>query len=188
MVDLSVIDTDWGNAISDRTLQSYASVADRDALWPQPRPGSMCYTELDDEYWVTRAGKWTRLPTGYVGGMRGPAQDIYGASGQWTDLFRFDWPVKLGHNYLVTAYCNVQQQVAQATSGVQISDDQGTSMWLCYNNGLPPNWSLVGTSTYYYNPSSTKNAWVKMMFSSAQAPGYLHTGPNWCYIQVADIG
>jgi hypothetical protein len=34
---------DWGNTTFDQTMVCFANAADRDAQWPSPHPGAMCY-------------------------------------------------------------------------------------------------------------------------------------------------
>ena len=184
VVDLSVIDTDWGNAVSDRTVQSYPDQTTRDAAWVNPRNGSVSYTADSDETWVRRAGKWSRIPDGYIGSKWGPPTDVL-ATSTLTTLIEFDWPVKINRNYLVTGFCyGAQVSAAGIRTGAGLNDDQGGGRWICVSNSIQNGVSLSGSTTMIYTPSSTKTAWVKLQ-AIADTGGFL---VNQCQISVIDIG
>ena len=187
VVNLEIVDPAWGNAIADRTIQSYASQPDRDQQWVSPRNGSMSYTEDTDEFWVRRAGKWARIPEGFIAQASGPAIDT-----NWSniyDLVVLNFPVKINRHYLITGYCNVYQQGATGIpSGVYLLDDQGTEFWIEYETIHQVPYTLVGSGSYVYTPTSTKQAQVKLTGFTSGAGAVLRTGPNWDFIFVQDIG
>jgi hypothetical protein len=188
VVNLSVIDQAWGNAIADRTIQSYASAADRDQQWAAPRNGSIAYTVDTDEFWVRRGAAWSRLPAGYVGGARGPAA-ITNATSAWTTLIQYNWPVKINRHYLVIGYANgAQQTKGGAVTGAILTDDQGGSQYICYDNALAVGASLLGTTTYIYTPTSTKTAWIKLQAHTLAVGGSYYFPANICSVFVTDVG
>src|SRR5262245_2986386 len=77
----------WGNNIRDRTIQIFASVADRDsqnAVWAAPLDGMTCYTIAEDKHWYGKAGVWVEWtagigPTGVTGATG--ATGVTGVSG-----------------------------------------------------------------------------------------------------------
>jgi hypothetical protein len=184
VVDLSVIDTDWGNAIADRTVQSYANQSDLNSVWGAARNGSTAYTVDTDEFWVRQGGVWKRTPGGYIGGVVGPAVQI--ACQAWTTLIEYDFPAKVGRRYLLDGYVDSQQITANGATGVVIRDDQGLQRWLKYESILVPGASLAGSCTMIYTPTATKTAAIQLV--GGTSAGQLVIPANWAQIQVIDIG
>jgi hypothetical protein len=60
----TIIQSAWGNQIRDRTVQVFATVAERNALWPAPPRGAMCITVDTLALWIfdTGAGGWRPTP------------------------------------------------------------------------------------------------------------------------------
>lgn len=52
---------DWGNPIRDRTVQRYASVAERDTESPTPGPGDLSWLADDDQIYVYDGAAWLRV-------------------------------------------------------------------------------------------------------------------------------
>lgn len=48
----------WGNAIRDRTVQSFASAAERDAQWTAPPSGAVCVTTDTYTLWLYAGTAW----------------------------------------------------------------------------------------------------------------------------------
>jgi hypothetical protein len=62
----------WGNEIRDRTVQVFATAAERDAQWPAPPNGAAAFTSDMSILWSRRAGVWQQVhpPTGpFVAGL-----------------------------------------------------------------------------------------------------------------------
>ena len=55
------IQSAWGNATYDQSVQQYATVADRTAQWPTPADGALSYTVDQALLWLRRQGAWTAL-------------------------------------------------------------------------------------------------------------------------------
>jgi hypothetical protein len=188
VVSLTTIDTGWGNAIADRTVQSYASQADRAQQWAAPRNGSMSYTADTDEFWVFRGGVWSRLPAGYVGGAMGPAVTT-DAGAAYVTLVQYNFAVKQNRHYLVNAHASGYQVTAgNSISSAVLQDDQGGSQWCCYSSSLPVGYSQLGSTSVIYTPTSTKTAWVRIQAVCAAAGGAYRFNPNSCRIFVTDVG
>jgi hypothetical protein len=51
----------WGNEIRTRTVQVFATVAERDAQWPAPPQGALCVTIDANVMWRAVATGWSRL-------------------------------------------------------------------------------------------------------------------------------
>jgi hypothetical protein len=51
----------WGNTTFDQTMEVFASASQRDAQWPTPHDGAVCYTIDVQLPWVRRAGAWQVL-------------------------------------------------------------------------------------------------------------------------------
>jgi hypothetical protein len=54
----NIIDDAWGNEIRDRTLQVFATVAERDSQWPTAPNGATCVTLDTGRQWIRIAGGW----------------------------------------------------------------------------------------------------------------------------------
>jgi hypothetical protein len=184
----TVCDPAWANAIADRTIQSYASQAVRDQQWGNPRNGSIAYTADTDEFWVRRGSAWSRLPAGYQGGARGPAANT-NVGNAWTTLIQYNFPVKINRHYLVIGYANGGQRTkGGGVTGAQLADDQGGAQYICWDNLLEVNASLLGTTTYIYTPTSTKTAWIKLQAITQVVGGVYYFPANACSVFVTDVG
>jgi hypothetical protein len=51
----------WGNTTFDQTAQVYDNAAARDAQWPTPHDGALCYTVDAQVMWLRKAGAWVAL-------------------------------------------------------------------------------------------------------------------------------
>lgn len=56
----------WGNPVWDQSVNCFASAADRDAQWPAPHDGSICWQADTNTFWARRAGVWRGLPMGVL--------------------------------------------------------------------------------------------------------------------------
>src|SRR5690606_4687455 len=70
------ITTEWGNAIRDRTIQRYATVADRDSEHPNPALGDLAFIEADASHgvWFWNGTRWQGLGAD-AGDMQPTARD-----------------------------------------------------------------------------------------------------------------
>ena len=59
--DSNRVTSAWGNEIRDRTLQVFASVAERDAQWSAPPNGAEAITLDTNTLWLRRAGAWSPI-------------------------------------------------------------------------------------------------------------------------------
>ena len=57
----ALIQSSWGNEIRNRTIQQFATVAERNT-WLSPPTGSVCVTVDTLTIWVRAAGAWQALP------------------------------------------------------------------------------------------------------------------------------
>lgn len=74
----AIATTTWANEIRDRTIQVFASVAERDAAWVTPPNGATCVTLDTGWRWRRQAGVWRADPA------RGLASATTDASGNIT--------------------------------------------------------------------------------------------------------
>ena len=190
VADGQVIDTAWGNAIADHTVQTYASFPDLLQQWPAARNGSMAYIADTDEFIQLRGGGWHRWPQGFMGQVRGPGAgvDCRPQDGP-KELLRYTFPAKVNRQYLVVAYA-VGTQVTKGgnIAKASIQDDQGGSQWVCHDSTLAVNSVCLGTTTYLYAPTSTKTAWVRILGEGATTGGAYRFAPNSAMITITDIG
>lgn len=189
VVDDELLDIGWGNAVADRTWQSYASQADRNTQWPTPRTGATCYTADTDEFWIYRAGAWKRLPVGFLSTNTGPGLQT-DCTASLVSLLQVSITAKVGRHYLVNAYVNGRQITNGGTgiTGAQVSDDQGGQQWIAYANNLPVNFVQLGSTSYLYTPTSTKTGWVRISAQSSATGGAIRFGVNACRLTVSDLG
>lgn len=62
------IASDWGNAVWDQSVQTFANAADRTNQYPNPTEGSMSYLEDRKLLYVYRSGAWQPVgPQGWAG-------------------------------------------------------------------------------------------------------------------------
>jgi hypothetical protein len=61
-----VIQSAWGNATYDQTVQVYANAADRDSQWPTPLDGSVSFLTDTTSLWVRAGGVWKPRPQGVI--------------------------------------------------------------------------------------------------------------------------
>jgi hypothetical protein len=67
----------WGNEIRDRTLQVFATVAERNAQWLTPPDGATCITLDTYTVWRRRAGAWVYAnPGGLLGAVWTTSGDL----------------------------------------------------------------------------------------------------------------
>ena len=67
----------WGNPVWDQSVNCFASAADRDAQWPSPHDGSVCYTVDQAVLWLRMGGIWKVVSAAIHAGMyRGAAFNV----------------------------------------------------------------------------------------------------------------
>jgi hypothetical protein len=87
VVDGQIILASWGNEIRDRTMQVFATVAERDSQWPSPPNGAHCVTLDTGTVWLRRAGVWAATAGQLVGKGTGAIADVGYTSTGLRDLF-----------------------------------------------------------------------------------------------------
>lgn len=60
------VQSTWGNTVWNQTLNRFASAADRDAQWPAPPNGAICYLADLGLVYVRRSGAWAPLGPTYA--------------------------------------------------------------------------------------------------------------------------
>jgi hypothetical protein len=79
VVDGQIILAAWGNEIRDRTVQVFATVAERDSQWATAPNGAMCVTVDTNTLWQRAGGIWVRGPLntawGVLSALTSPATD-----------------------------------------------------------------------------------------------------------------
>jgi hypothetical protein len=56
----------WGNSLWDQSVNAFTTTADRDAQWPTPHDGAMCFTADTGTVWL-RNGTWKPVTAGPFG-------------------------------------------------------------------------------------------------------------------------
>src|SRR5262245_21428185 len=81
VVSNTPITSAYGNHIRDRTVQVFASAAERDSQWPAPPDGATCYTVAEDLHYYGLGGAWVEWQA--TGGVTGPTgvTGVTGVSG-----------------------------------------------------------------------------------------------------------
>lgn len=76
VVDGNIILAAWGNEVRDRTLQVFATEAERDAQWAAPPNGAHCVTADTYVIWVREGSAWVPVVPRlmYLHIDRGPAE------------------------------------------------------------------------------------------------------------------
>ena len=184
----TIIATDWGNAIADRTCQSYATVAERDAQWVAPQPGAMAYTAAEDEFWTYWGGRWKLLPFGYMGGANGPSATTT-AHGTYLTLATYNFTAKNGRVYQLCGHATGSQATkgGSGSSRLMISDSFGVQHYGVYND---PN---VGDAFGFdliqlVRASSSGAAWVKLSAACSVSGGGVSFSVNSATVWVVDVG
>jgi hypothetical protein len=82
----------WGNPVWDQSVNCFNSISDRDAQWPTPHDGAMCYTADTGTFWRCLNGVWS--------GSAGPMLPVAPASPfvSFTDGGGEVWVAKGGVN------------------------------------------------------------------------------------------
>lgn len=182
------IASQWGNSIADRTVQSYDSVADRDNRWVAPQPGSVCYTVVEDEFWIRVAGVWKLLPYGYLTHADGPpaTKTVHTA---YEPLVTVNFAAKTGRVYQFTGHA-AGTQVLKGGSGysrLQISTAWGTQHWCAVNDPLLGD-VLSFDLSIYARSNNTGNAYASLFAMTTVAGGGVQFGSNSAVIWVTDVG
>jgi hypothetical protein len=80
VVDGVIIESAWGNAIRDRSVTPFATVADRDASTPGAPNGALCVTFDTGQLWARLSGVWYAVGPGLS--AAGQTQVSVGGSAQ----------------------------------------------------------------------------------------------------------
>jgi hypothetical protein len=54
------IGSGWGNSVWDQSVNGFTSAADRDAQWPAPQPGAVCWLDDVKAVYVYTGAAWVR--------------------------------------------------------------------------------------------------------------------------------
>lgn len=91
----------WGNTVFDQSVLVFASPADRDAQWPTPHDGSMCFTSDMGIFWVRRAGGWSIMGPTVAGRMKQNGTDAISTSA-WSQILHMAADYTVGNGWQVT--------------------------------------------------------------------------------------
>lgn len=150
----------WGNEIRDRTIQVFASVAERDAQWPTAPNGAHCVTLDTYTVWQRRAGAWVvNAPQAVIGGLT--AGDI--GNGQA--------PIIASIASLAAGFWLVSYSVAIASgaplTGIQLKLFTPAGQWYYYN--AP---AFVGSGTYGFSVLVNMTTTGALQIALANSSGY----------------
>ena len=180
------IQSAWGNATYDQTVQQYATVADRTAQWPTPADGAMSYTVDQAILWVRRAGAWQAVPRGFVASGLGPStQTDYGASAGI--VATVSAALTAGRRYRVGAGASGNQQTATGNPSGYVQDSASLGpAWRCFSTvGLPTNQWTGGAGAWVYTGTG---ATVTFTLYATSTAGVLRIPVNNGQIFIEDIG
>ena len=191
VVEDTVLDVDWGNAVADRTVQSFANTAERDAEWIAPQPGATCYTAAEDAFWLYRGyptQAWHRMPYGYLLGANGPSA-LKTVHGSYLPLVDVEWEAKVGRVYQITGHA-AGSQVIKGGSGysrLMISTAWGTQHYCSVND------PLVGDTVSFdlsIMARSTNNgqSYATLQAMTTVSGGGVQFGTNSATVWVTDVG
>ena len=175
----------WGNTVFDQSVIAFNTPADRDAQWPTPADGAVCYILSNPGLWLRRGGTWKALPLGYLASATGPAtQTDYGAL---TVVTSVSFPVIQNRRYRINASCVGNQITATGPSVFcRLADDQGQLLYLFNITNLATGSAAAGSAAMLYTPTTTKTATIQL-YVSANAGG-LRLIANAGSIFAEDIG
>lgn len=141
----NIIDDAWGNEIRDRTLQVFATAAERDSQWATAPDGSTCITVDTYARWIRRAGAWEPMwprVVGYAnpaapGGTFGStAVDVTGAT--------VSVPLYPGHRYQIFGQiCVLNQAAGNTVFNIYITDAANTIITGPANHAAPGFYSTL---------------------------------------------
>lgn len=197
----SIIDPDWGNAIADRTNQTYANAADRDAQWVTPQDGAICYTADTDTFWFHDNGKWMTWPIGLVGYLDGPTKNLDMAINKVEmPVLAYSFPARINRHYLVSASSGAAVVKGQGYVHFYVKDDYGETYGMVDDNdnmhgvgpsGVPTKPNIHGTTTFVYVPVTTHTGKVTVLgwfAANSTAAATLRFFANKTHISVVDVG
>lgn len=124
----NIIDDAWGNEIRDRTLQVFASTAERDSQWPTVPNGAVCLTVDTYTRWIRRGGIWEPMWPRVTGSVVGSSTLANSTAGTFVDVpgMSIAVPFYPGHRYWLKASITVSQTVAAGNAYLYITDAANT--------------------------------------------------------------
>lgn len=186
----TIVATAWGNAIADRTVQSFASVGEMTQQWAAPQPGAMAYTEAEAEFWFQKPSGdgWKRLPLGYIGGAQGPAAYLQ-VKATITTLAQYNFTSTNGRVYRVTARGACTQRVKGGSGYARyyFTDSVGTQ-WYDHLNDPQVGDIMATSGGYLFRANASGAAWVRLSAMTTIAGGYIDFAAKGCSIWVEDVG
>ena len=115
VIDGAIIQTSWGNEVRNRTMQVFATNAERDAQWLTPPNGAHCVTLDTYSIWLRQAGAWVLAPpqagSQVVAANRG-AQDTWPGNNTPTSVMSINVQAKPGRSYALTAMLSMSGTAA----------------------------------------------------------------------------
>lgn len=175
----------WGNLVWDQSFNCFDNAAARDAQWPSPHDGSVCWLEDSLTLWVYRGG-WKGVPRGYFAYNTGPgtAQSI---GGTLTTILTVTFAAVFGRIYKISGQASGTVLTAAGGPNVRLTDDQGGRSDPINQPSTPINGVAVGSSFNLYMPSSTHTA-TATLAGIITPSGTFSIGAATCRILVEDIG
>jgi hypothetical protein len=184
----TTIAVDWGNAIADRTVQSYPDQNTRDAQWVAPRPGAVCYTAAEDEFWIMVSGAWNLLPYGYISHDDGP-DSLTTVHGTYVVLAQVNFTSRAGRVYQFNGHA-AGTQVTKGGSGfarLMMSTSFGTSHYVTLND--PALGDVIAADlTRMARASTSGAAWGRISAMTTVSGGGVQFGAGGATVWVTDIG
>jgi hypothetical protein len=170
----------WGNTTFDQTVECFDTAAARDAAWPTPHDGAVCYLLDSQTPWLRRSGAWVGLPLGNIAYLAGPAtQVVLGAS--LATIMTLTASLVAGRKYKLTCNAMGAQQTAAGTGYFNLANGPGRFTTF---SALPAGGFWNGATVFTLLPSTTGP--VTFTLGGQTSAGSMNVGANYCNIAVDD--
>jgi hypothetical protein len=179
-----VIESAWGNATYDQTVQVYNSDADRTSQWPTPLPGAVSYLLDSASLWVrTAAGVWKGIPAGVLSTATQTANSAVTSSATGVTWYTAPPFTIAGNRRVRVTFAGILTSATAGdlvnlrlmegatvlmTSNVRVTATGGGGAGLLngFWTGVPP----AGTHTYLINVALQAGTGAVTALASASAP------------------
>ena len=180
-----VIASVWGNTTFDQTVQAYDTAASRDAQWPTPKDGAVCYTVDAVALWLRRAGAWVGIPAGWLAGAVNATTVNCGSAS--TTVMSLTYPAVTNRHYRVDAIINGNQASAAGSISAQLGDDAtGLAQPFATATAAAAGQNFARAGFHVFKSPSTRTGTVTLYASTSA--GTLTTTAGYSRLEVSDLG
>jgi hypothetical protein len=181
----TIASSSWGNPVWNQSIQCFASTSDRDAQWPTPTDGAMCYTVDTQSFWQYRATLgWKSPPRGLIGSATGPASTLVVTASQTVCTLTAN--VVAGRKYRLYCYARGVQQTAAGlvifvATTADLANFRPLESYVAVANA-----SVGGGSSALVSPVATGARTFTM--TGTTNGGTLQVGASQCEMSLEDLG